>query len=52
MERKPLVWVASSKKDLLSFPDDVKRVMGFGLHQAQIGNKPENAKGTQRVWKC
>lgn len=44
MERKPLIWVASSKKDLSDFPDDVKRAIGFGLHQAQLGKKPDNAK--------
>lgn len=44
MKRKPLMWVASSKKDLSDFPEDVKREMGFGLHQAQIGTKHEKAK--------
>lgn len=44
MNRKPLVWVASSKKDLQDFPDEVKRTMGFGLHEAQISKKPDNAK--------
>jgi phage-related protein len=44
MERKQIVWVASSKKDLLDFPEDIKRTMGYGLHQAQIGKKSENAK--------
>lgn len=44
MERKPLIWVASSKKDLSGFPEDVRRTMGYGLHQAQIGKKSDNAK--------
>lgn len=44
MKRKPLLWVASSKKDLSNFPDEIKRTMGFGLHQAQIGKKADNAK--------
>ena len=44
MKRKPLIWVASSKKDLRDFPDEVQKTMGFGLHEAQIGNKPGNAK--------
>ena len=44
MERKPLIWVASSKKDVSGFPEDVRRTMGYGLHQAQIGKKSDNAK--------
>ena len=44
MKRKPVVWVASSKKDFLHFPDEMKRVMGYGLHLAQVGEKPDNAK--------
>lgn len=44
MERKPLIWIASSKKDLSDFPEDVKKTMGYGLHQAQIGKKSDNAK--------
>jgi len=44
MNRKPLEWIASSKKDLKKFPDDVQRVMGYGLLQAQEGEKNKNAK--------
>lgn len=44
MKRKPLFWMASSKKDLSSFPDEIQRTMGYGLHLAQIGKKGENAK--------
>src|SRR5690554_1327426 len=41
---KPVHWVASSKKDLLSMPDDVKDVFGFALHLAQTGGKHSQAK--------
>lgn len=41
---KPLLWVGSSKKDLLSMPDDVVDVFGFALHLAQTGKKHEQAK--------
>lgn len=44
MERKKLVWIGSSKKDLLDLPDDVKRTMGYALHRAQIGEQYENSK--------
>lgn len=41
---KPLVWVASSKKDLGKMPDEVQDVFGFALYQAQIGKKSSMAK--------
>lgn len=39
MKKKELVWIGSSRKDLLSFPDEVKSVMGYGLYLAQVGNR-------------
>jgi len=41
---KPLEWVASSKKDLLSMPPDVVDVFGYALHLAQQGGKHVQAK--------
>jgi len=41
---KPLEWVASSKKDLMSMPSDVVDVFGFALHVAQHGGKHSQAK--------
>ena len=41
---KLLLWVGSSKKDLLAMPDDVVDVFGFALHLAQTGKKHEQAK--------
>lgn len=41
---KPLLWVGSSKKDLLAMPDDVVDVFGFALHLAQTGKKHDQAK--------
>jgi phage-related protein len=41
---KPLVWVASAKKDLLSMPPDVVDVFGYALHLAQYGGKHQQAK--------
>jgi phage-related protein len=41
---KNVVWIASTLKDLKSFPDDVKDVIGFALYQAQIGRKSLSAK--------
>jgi len=41
---KDVIWCASSKKDLSKFPDDVRDVMGYGIFQAQIGQKHSDAK--------
>jgi phage-related protein len=42
--KKPLLWIGSSKKDLLSFPDDVMDTFGFALRDAQFGGKHGQAK--------
>lgn len=41
---KRLIWIGSSRKDLSSFPDEVKDVMGYALYQAQLGLKAASAK--------
>ena len=41
---KPLFWIAASRDDLRGFPDDVRRVVGFALWQAQCGDKHPDAK--------
>lgn len=41
---KPLLWVGSSKKDLLVMPADVVDTFGFALYQAQAGKKHAQAK--------
>lgn len=40
---KRVVWIGSSWRDLKSFPDDVKRAIGFALYQAQVGDKAPSA---------
>ncbi len=37
-------WIASSRKDLRGFPDEVRMSIGVGLYEAQLGSKPEKAK--------
>jgi phage-related protein len=44
---KPLFWMASSRKDLKSFPDEVQDVMGRALLDAQFGDKHPAAKPLQ-----
>ena|SRR5689334_15437220 len=41
---RPLVWIGSTKKDLLALPDAVIDTFGYALHLAQIGKKHEQAK--------
>lgn len=40
---KSVHWVASSKKDLCAFPEDVRRTAGFSIYLAQGGGKAINA---------
>ena len=41
---KPLFWVGSSRKDLLSLPEEVIDIFGYALYLAQIGKKHTQAK--------
>jgi phage-related protein len=41
---KNVVWIGSSRKDLRSFPAEVKDVMGYALYQAQLGMKAPSVK--------
>ena len=40
---KPVLWVGSSKRDLMELSKDVRTDFGFGIHQAQIGKHPDAA---------
>ena len=41
---KPLLWVGSSKDDLLDFPEAVRDEIGLALSVVQFGGKHPNAK--------
>ncbi|MFC0268922.1 type II toxin-antitoxin system RelE/ParE family toxin [Kushneria aurantia] len=41
---KPLYWVATSKKDLLTMPSDVQDTFGYALHLAQTGSRHGSVK--------
>jgi phage-related protein len=41
---KPTEFVGSSEEDISNFPDDVKRIVGFAIFQAQIGGRHHRAK--------
>lgn len=44
IERKPLFWVGSAKRDLKRFPPQVQDVMGYALDVAQQGRKHPDAR--------
>lgn len=41
---KQLAWVGSARRDLRTFPDEVKRAIGYALFEAQQGRKSPSAK--------
>lgn len=43
-QRKPVVWIGSSLKDLKAFPEPVRDTMGYALYLAQCGSKHADAK--------
>jgi len=42
--RKPVEWIGSSRGDLRAFPQEVRRVMGQALDDAQLGTEHPAAK--------
>ena len=42
--RKALVWIGSSKRDLVAMPSAMRRDFGFALDFAQQGLRPDGAK--------
>ncbi len=43
-DEKPLEWIASSYRDLMALPPDVRRRFGFALSLAQMGDRDDAAK--------
>lgn len=41
---KLLAWIASSKRDFIEFPTEIRKEMGHALYIAQEGGKHKNAK--------
>lgn len=41
---RPVVWIGSSKRDLMSFPEAVMREIGYALSLAQLGGLHPGAK--------
>jgi phage-related protein/predicted XRE-type DNA-binding protein len=42
--QKPAVWIGSSRDDLRNLPDEVRRIMGFAINDAQNGDEHPRAK--------
>ena len=42
--QKSTIWIGSSRDDLRAFPDEVRRVMGFAINDAQNGDEHPRAK--------
>lgn len=43
-KEKPLVWIASSYKDLMALAPSIRRRFGFALSLAQMGDQDDAAK--------
>jgi phage-related protein len=41
---KPIIWVASAKRDLRGMPEDVQDEIGYALEQVQSGETPSAAE--------
>lgn len=41
---KPIVWVASTKRDLKEMPEDIQDEVGYALELVQHGETPDNAE--------
>jgi len=44
VDEKPLIWIGSSRKDLMTFPTEVRTHLGAALGVAQFGGKHPDAK--------
>lgn len=43
-KERPIEWIASSYKDLMALPSDVRRRFGYALSLAQMGDQDDAAK--------
>lgn len=44
MNLKSLIWVGSSKRDLLEFPEEVRQNVGYAIYLAQRGERSVQSK--------
>ena len=50
-ELKDISWEGSSLEDLLKFPEDARRAMGYQLHLVQSGEMPDDWKVLSKLGK-
>lgn len=43
-QKKPIIWIGTSKKDFMEFPNEIRSEMGHALFIAQKGDKHKDAK--------
>lgn len=43
-DKKPIIWMGSSRSDLIAMPEAVRKDFGGALHAVQEGRQPEGAK--------
>jgi phage-related protein len=41
---RPVLWISSSKKDLMDFPEEIRSEFGHSLREIQKGKDPGNTK--------
>lgn len=46
---RPVLWIGSSKKDLMGFPEDVRSEFGHSLREIQKGRDPGNTKSLRHL---
>ena len=44
LDHLKILWLGNSKKNILTFPEDVKKLLGDELQLIQFGGMPKNAK--------
>jgi len=49
--QKPTLWIGSSRDDLRAFPDEVRRVMGFAINDAQNGVHNVKSQVLYEIWR-
>lgn len=49
LKAKDIVWLGSSREDVLAFPVDVRKEVGYQLHSIQFGIEPADWKPFSEV---
>ena len=49
---RPIIWLGNAKKNILGFPEEVKKLIGDELQLIQFGGMPKDAKLLSSYNKC